>query len=228
MATEPREVHSRDGTEGAESPEKHDEALKTKFRRFMTSLPGVLTGVATVITATATIIGVLTHNSNLTLSKASTSSPPPPTGSISGSGANANAPSPPPASASNPSGPGAKLVWSGSLLFAGDGTALPDNTSGGTAIAYPQGNAFAPLWGTEIAVWDGNSMPTPQQCASWAATQSPGASVSVPVTKGSWVCALVDNPPFGPLAIIHVTGIDQGSDELDIETQTSVYTLSGS
>jgi len=219
MAGERGEVPSRDDVEARETPKNDDDALTTKFRRFMTSLPGLLTGLAAVITATATIVGVLAHGSNPAPNPISTRSAPAAPSSVNASSANASA-------------SGAKLEWTGSLLITNDGTDLTSvppvsdakNDTTGLAVVYSEGNGIAPLWGTQLAVWSGNSMPTPQQCVSLDTSQSSGADV--PVAVGSMVCALIANGPSGPLAIIHVTGINESN--LTIETQTSLYTLSGS
>ncbi|HXC85255.1 MAG TPA: hypothetical protein VNV62_25720 [Trebonia sp.] len=232
MAGERREVPSRDDVEAPETPKNNDDTLTTKFRRFVTSLPGFLTGLAAVITATATIVGVLAHGSHPTPNRVSASSAPAAPSSVNASSANANASTPPPASASNASASGAKLEWTGSLLITNDGTDLTSvppvsdakNDTTGIAVVYSVGNGIAPLWGTQLAVWKGNSMPTPQQCISLDTSQSSGGDVLVAV--GSTVCALIANGPAGPLAIIHITGIDESN--ITTETQTSLYTLSGS
>jgi hypothetical protein len=83
-----------------------------------------------------------------------------------------------------------------------------------------EGNSIAPTQGTQLALWTGNSMPTPQQCVSMDKTQSSGGQVQVSV--GSVVCALTSN---GPLAIIRVTGIDQNSAPATIETQTTQWAV---
>jgi hypothetical protein len=219
MAGERREVPSRDDVEARETPKNDDDTLRKKFRRFMTSLPGFATGVAAVVTAIATIVSVLTHGSNSTPNPVPTSSAPAAPSNITTSGANVSA-------------SGAKLEWAGSLVITGYGTDLvsvppvadAQNDTNGLAVLYSTGNGIAPLWGTQLAVWNGNSTPTPQQCASLDTSQSSGGNV--PVAVGSTICALVANGPTGPLAIIHVTGIDEGN--ITIETQTSLYTLSAS
>jgi hypothetical protein len=219
MAGERREVPSRDDVEARETPKNNADTLTAKFRRFVTSLPGFLTGLAAIITATGTIVGLLAHGSNPTPNRVSTSSAPAALSSVNASSANASASS-------------AKLEWTGSLLITGDGTDLVSvppisdakNDTAGVAVVYSQGNGIAPLWGTQLAVWNRNSMPTPQQCVTLDTTQSSGEDV--PVAVGSTVCALIANGSAGPLAIIHVTGIDESN--LSTETQTSLYTLSGS
>jgi hypothetical protein len=241
MAAEPRAMPPRDDIEAHETPtKKAREAPTKKVRRFITSLPGFLAGLATVITATATIIGILTHGSKLAHNTVSAGPPPVTPGSIKLPTVSASVSSSPQVSeasassspqVSNMSASGAKLQWSGSLVITNDGTDLTSvppvsdvdgPTQNNGASVYSEGDGIGQSQGTQLLVWAGNSVPTPEQCLSTMTTQASGAW-SVQVTYGSVVCAQTYN---GTLAIIRVTGFDQSN--YAIETRTSLYTPSGS
>jgi len=196
----------------AQPTENAEGAVGSPVKRFFTSLPGVMTGLAAVVTAGATIVGILfPHQSS------DDRASPVATPSAPGSSTAAT----PSATASTPRAVqvGFRRLWGPApLVVSNDGTDLtgiPPRNTGGLDL-YDDGSGFGPMSGTRLAVWTGSTAPTPEQCLDVVQSQSSGADVQTPV--GTTVCALTS---AGELAIIRVLSLDTGS--AFARTETSIW-----
>jgi hypothetical protein len=193
-----------------------------KLRDSVKSTAGLITGLATIVTAVATIIGVLLHG---------WSRPSPVPTVISTRGAvvtPARGATTIPPRGTTPSSPEeARIQWGpGSLLLTNDGTSLasvpPGNNQDVVGDVYAGGYVIEPFAGTTLVIWANGGQPTAQQCSNLTATQG-NAGQSVSVVPGSVVCAATSE---GPIAIIDVESINAA--DLTIETRTTVWDLAGS
>lgn len=208
---------------GADGADQRGEApAGSPVKRFFTSLPGVMTGLATVLTAGATIVGVLFHSG----SSGAAAPTPTSTGSAPASvPASAPASAPPATATATEAAPdpsvsdGMRLLWGpGALQVTNDGTDIsdvPPRSAKGLDL-YDDGSGFGPMSGTQLAVWHGAAAPTARQCLDYVGTQSSGADVQTP--PGTTVCALTSG---GELAVIHVLSLDANG--FAAETQTSIW-----
>lgn len=183
----------------------------SRVRRFLTSLPGALTGVATVVTAVATIVGILFPHHSARSAKAPAARPAP--------GQSATDTASAATSAAGDVTQGFRRLWGPSLLtVTNDGTDLteiPPRSTGGLDL-YDDGSGFAPMSGTRLVRWTGSSAPTPEQCLEAVRSQATGGEVQAPV--GAEVCALTSG---GELAIIHVLSLDTAS--ASARTEASIW-----
>jgi hypothetical protein len=189
-------------------------SLGRKLRDFVTSTAGLMTGIAAIVTAAATITGVLLNGNNSpvqTIHRPAT----PTTGTT--------APTRPSPAASAT----ARIQWGpGDLLVTNDGTSLssvpPGNPEGVVGDIYAAGSGFSPFSGTTLVLWTAIAQPTAQQCQYLATTQgNPGQGVNV--VPGSVVCAVTSE---GQIAIMRVISINAAN--YAIETKTTVWDLPGS
>lgn len=202
-----------------EKGEKQEARSSTSsLRDFMTSTVGIIAGVATIATASATIFGILRHGAGQ----------PSPTPSISaGQGAISTTPAVSPThriSKTSPAVP--RRQWGpGSLLLTNNGTSLstvpPGNDQQIVGDVYVGGESIEPFAGTVLALWTSSGQPTAEQCEDLVITQgNPGQGVNV--SPGSVVCATTGE---GPIAIIYVVSLD--IDATTIETRTTVWDSPG-
>jgi hypothetical protein len=189
-------------------------SLGRRLRDFVTSTAGLMTGLATIVTAIATIAGVLLHGKDSP--RHSVHLPASPTAATTA------AASLPPADSGS-----ARIQWGpGNLLITNAGTSLsnvpPGNNAGVVGDIYTGDSGFNPFSGTTLVLWTAKEQPTAQQCQYLATTQGdPGQGVNV--VPGSVVCAVTSE---GPVAIMRVTSIDAAN--YDIDTRTTVWDLPGS
>jgi hypothetical protein len=179
--------------------------------------PAFVTGLATVVTAAATIIGIVASHRHQQPGPAAAPSVPA-TAAATATATGTAAPAPP-----APAiywGPRALLIstntdfdvtppavdQSGDIYFA--------TVSAGTALG------LSPNYGTELALWTGAGTPGPRQCLDQAQTQS---SQGVPVRDGADVCIVT---PQHRVALVQVRSIDQQTP--DLESRTTVWTMPGS
>jgi hypothetical protein len=201
----------RDGSSGQN--QRNSTSLGRKLRDFVTSTAGLMTGLATIVTAAATIAGVLLGGNS---SEPAIHHPATPIAAIT-----TGTRIPPSASAA------ARIQWGpGDLLITNDGTSLsnvpPGNNEAVVGDIYTGGSGFYPFSGTTLVLWTVNGPPTAQQCQYLGTTQGdPGQGVNV--VPGSVVCAVTSE---GPIAIMHVISIDLANST--IETMTTVWDLPGS
>lgn len=179
----------------------------------------MLTGIAAVITAVATILGFAGHGSSSTPAAAApTAAAPTTTAPVAPVASNqpTTAASSPGAAANG----GFRLVW-GPAPFEvtnnGSGiSSVPPTGQGGGTDLYDDGSGFGAMNGALLAVWNGASAPTPARCLNQVQTQSSGSEVTASV--GSTVCV---QSGTGQLAIIKVTGADGNT--TSAETTTSIW-----
>lgn len=200
----------RDGSSGQN--QRNSTSRGRKLRDFVTSTAGLMTGLATIVTAAATIAGVLLDGNS---SEPAIHHPATPTAAIT-----TGTRIPPSASAA------ARIQWGpGDLLITNDGTSLssvpPGNNEAVVGDIYTGGPGFYPFSGTTLVLWTANGPPTAQQCQYLGTTQGdPGQGVNV--VPGSVVCAVTSE---GPIAIMHVISIDLANST--VETMTTVWDLPG-
>ncbi len=187
-------------------------------KRFFTSVPGVLAGLATVVTAVATIVNVLPHHDSPAPQAAPTVAPPATDGAGTGAGGTAPVTSAP---ASDQSG--LRRLWGpAALSVTNGGTDLTDIPPVGSSDndeldVYDDGDGFAPMDASKLAVWHGSSAPTPAQCLDLV--RSEGADRSVDTSVGTIVCLRTHG---GNLVIIKVLSKDSSASLS--RTTTSIWT----
>lgn len=202
------------GTAKQEQGKKHEKSFSAKLRDFVTSTAGLITGLATIVTATSTIIGVLWH---------STGRPSSTVANTPTQGTNAT----PTTETTAPSPEKARIQWGpGSLLLTNNGTLLtsvpPGNNQQVVGDVYVGGGNIEPFSGTVLALWTNNGQPTAQQC--WNLTTTQGTPMQgVNVVPGSVVCAATNE---GPIAVINVISLNTQAST--IETRTTIWDLPGS
>jgi hypothetical protein len=96
---------------------------------------------------------------------------------------------------------------------------IPPISNGGTSDVHDDGTDLWPDNNAQLAVWPGNSTPTPQQCLYLIRTQGTGANVAAPIR--TIVCAQTSE---NTLAIIQVQSIDI-SINYPMTTQTTIYAI---
>jgi hypothetical protein len=211
------------GSPGTVEPENKNEPDQSKndkksswvrLRDFVTSTAGLMTGLATIVTAAATITGVLWHGS-AKLSPSPTTIPSQGTTTIPAQGTATSSPEE------------ARIQWGpGSLLLTNNGTSLtnvpPGNDEQVVGDVYVGGNSIEPFAGTILALWTSSGRPTAQQCSNLTTTQG-APEQGVNVVPGSVVCAATSE---GPIAIIDVISFNVTAST--IETRTTVWDLPGS
>lgn len=194
----------------------HTASWWSKLRNFVTSTAGLITGLATIVTAAATIAGVVAHGRSQpertvphSVTRHATTR------------ATTTAGTQPVSSAK------ARMQWGpGDLLITNNGTSLstvpPGNNEDVIGDIYSGDSGFYPFAGTTLVLWTANTQPTAQQCQYLATTQGTTGQ-GVNVVPGSVVCAVTAE---GPIAIIRVTSLD--ATDYTIETSTTVWDLPGS
>ena len=187
-----------------------------RIRRFFTTLPGFMTGLAAVVTATATIVAALHGSGGGTGSGAG------------GRGESAGAPSSGSGDATATTGAQSaapRIQWGpGAMLITNNGTDLgsvPPNDDARPGDVF-DGDRLAGVGpSTRLALWPNTGSPTPQQCLSLDQTQATTGGVSV--HPGSIVCV---ETASGLIAIIHITAVDDTN--LIFHTETTVWIMPGS
>lgn len=160
---------------------KNDENSSwVRLRDFVTSTAGLMTGLATIVTAAATIAGVLWHWSDKP-SASPTTIPSQGTTVIPTQGTATSSPE----EARIQRGPG-------SLLLTNNATSLssvpPGNNEEVVGDVYVGGNSIEPFAGTILALWTNSGRPTAEQCSNLTTNQG-APEQGVNVVPGSVVCA---------------------------------------
>ena len=196
-----------------------------RLRRFFTTLPGFMTGLAAVVTATATIVATL-HGSSGNSGNSGGNGGGSSSGSGGGtaSGSTGAAGSTPSAGTTVPTPAAPRIQWGpGAMLITNNGTDLgtiPPNDDALPGDVYDGGQLSGVGQSTKLALWPNTGSPSPQQCLSLDQTQAVTGDLSV--HPGSIVCV---ETASGLIAIIHVTAVDDGS--LVIHTETTVWIMPG-
>jgi hypothetical protein len=194
-----------------QSGEKH----QPRIVKFFTSIPGFMTGLAAVVTATAAITTALIHTGS-----PAAQPPPTPAGAdtaITGTPAPSVTGQATPAAVSLP-----KRLWGpGTLVITNSGTdihSVPPISNSSSSDIHSDGTDLWPD-NSQLAVWTGSSLPSPQQCLYLIRTQGTGADVAAPAR--TIVCAQTSE---NTLAIIQVQSIDI-SLNFPVTTQTTIYAI---
>lgn len=177
-----------------------------------------MTGLATVVTATVTIVTTLDSHDT-------------PSSPVSGAASTSSQTAAPVAAtvatsaAPTASGPSPRIQWGpGNLVITNDGadfSSVPPVSDAHSGDLYSAGASLSSLWDTRLAVWTGAAAPPAQQCGEFISTQAAGGLITV--NPGTVVCAeTTDNV----MAIMKVTSVN-GNDG-SIATQTTVWDMPAS